>query len=928
MKNPLTNPRSQAAIAFLARHSAIIALALFAAVGASVFDDYGVSVDVDWQRGIGIASFDYILGDEDALIEGHHDRYYGVAFELPLIAVERALGLEDSRDIFLVRHLITHLFFLAGGFFCWLLTYRLFGSRLVALLAMLLFLLHPRIYAHSFFNSKDLPFLSMFIIALYLTHRAFRRDSVWAFALCGVGVGLLVNLRIMGIMLFPAVFGMLALDTFYTIKRFYDVKLGESGQEAKPAVGNSSRRDRRRSRLQRRRAARAPQTAASAIRRALANAGAFVAAFAIALYASWPLLWREPLGILEGLATLSQHPTHNASLFRGELVRWPNIPWEYIPTWALITTPPVALALAALGTAYLARLCAADWRGALANSPARFGLLAAACLILPVAAAILLNSNLYNGWRHMYFLYAPLCVLAAFGLRWLAALPKPRLRTAAYALAALGIAVAAVEMVRLHPHQNEYFSPLISKSGIADRYEMDYWNVSYRQAFETLAEMEPNGRVAVTTPFDLARLRRNIAILPDEDDRGRFFFATEFPSFRIVDEDVGDAAVWKREVYGAPIVSLIDARAETEAAFRASLDAAASAPIVASGGGFDIYRDGGKLTYVKENCAERDTRGRFSLSVLPADRADLGDKTHERNTYNFDFEVYGAILDGNCVIIQNLPDYPISHIETGQWIPGAGSGLWRVHIPFEGHAERYADALASLSGAPAASGGGFDIYRDGATLTYVKEGCGEQDARGRFSLAVFPADPTDLPQGERDAGAENQTMNFDLWSYGAIFDGKCVIVRRLPDYPISHVRTGQWIPGASALWSAIIRFDGFHERYKRALSNLSGDPAIRSDFDVYLQDRTLTYVKTPCAEPDARGRFALSVFPINPSDLQDPTRDRNILNFDFHDHGAIFEGKCVIIRDLPDYPISHVETGQWIPGANAALWRVRIIVGE
>ena len=205
---------------FLARHSAIIALAVFAIVGVGVFDDYSVTKDENWQRDIGIASFDYILGDADALLsEDDHNRYYGVAFEVPLIAVERVLGLEDSRDIYLSRRVIAHIFFLAGGFFCWLLAYRLFGSRFVALLAMLIFLLHPRIYAHSFFNSKDVPFLSMFMISLYLIHRAFRRDTIWAFALCGICVGLLANIRIMGVMLIPAVLGMLALDAFYTMKR-------------------------------------------------------------------------------------------------------------------------------------------------------------------------------------------------------------------------------------------------------------------------------------------------------------------------------------------------------------------------------------------------------------------------------------------------------------------------------------------------------------------------------------------------------------------------------------------------------------------------------------------------------------------------------------------------------------------------------------
>ena len=921
MRNPLGS-RSQAAARFLARHSAVIvALALFAAVGIAVFDDYGITSDEGLQRKIGYASLDYILGNEDApLDEDEHDRFYGVAFEIPLILVERALGLEDSRDIFLSRHLTTHLFFLAGGFFAWMLTYRLFGSRLAALLAMLLFLLHPRIYAHSFFNTKDLPFLSMFMIALYLTHRAFRRDSAWAFALCGAGVGLLANIRVMGLILLPAVLGMLALDAFFAAKRFYAAKIGESGREAERAGGNSSRRDRRRSRLRRRRAARAPEIAASAIRRALANAAAFVAAFAISLYAAWPLLWREPLGIAEGLATLSQHPNHVATLFRGEWVRWPNIPWDFIPTWILITTPPVALILAAIGIACIARLCAVRWRDIFENSTARFGLLTAACVILPIAAAILLNSNVYNDWRHMYYLYAPLCVLAAFGLSGLAALPKPRLRTAACALAALGIAVVAVQMVRLHPMQKEYFGPLVNRNELDTRWQTRYWNdVLHKEALETMLELQPDGII-------FANKTHVKPILP-EKDRLRLIPNPNFPSFSIIDGDAGEDAVWKREANGLVIVSLIDSRDDAEAAFSASLDMAASAP-VASGGGFDIYRDGGKLTYVKENCAESDTLGRFALSVFPANRADLDDKTRDRNTLNFDFERYGARRDGECIIIRNLPDYPISHIETGQWIPGENA-LWRVSIPLEGHAERYANALASISGAPAASGGGFDIYREGDTLTYVKEGCGEEDARGRFSLAVFPADPNDLPQDARDAGAEYETMNFDLWSYGAIFDGKCVIVRRLPSYPISHVQTGQWIPGSSNLWGARIRFDGFHERYSRALSDLSGDDlAIRSDFAVYLKDRALTYVKSPCAEHDARGRFALSIFPIDPADLDDAARDRNILNFDFHDYGAIFDGKCVIIRDLPAYPINHVETGQWIPGANSVLWRVRIIIGE
>ena len=762
MKAPIDSLSTLAA--FLARHSAIIALALFAVVGVAVLDDYGFASDERWNRNNGVASFDYILGDEDAL-QDDVNGLYGVAFELPLIAVERVLGLEDSRDIHLSRHLLTHAFFLAGGFFAWLLAYRLFGSRLVALLAMLIFLLHPRIYAHSFFNSKDVPFLSMFAIALYLTHRAFRRDTVWAFALCGAGVGLLVNIRIMGVILIPAVLGMLAMDVFYAMKLW-----GRDG-----------------------------------VKHILFNTCAFSTICATTLYAAWPALWRDPLFITEAFGTLYRHPAHFATLFRGEFVQWPNIPWDFIPTWMLTTTPPVALLLAAVGIAHLARLCAADWRGALANSTARFGLLAAACLTLPVAAVIALNSNVYNDWRQMYFLYAPICVLAAFGIRGLASLPKPRLRGAALALAAVGIAAAAIPTVSLHPYQNEYFNFLVNKSGIADRWEMNYWRASYKEALETLLEMQPSGRVAIAAA-EQWRVRWNMEIIPP-DERRRLDINPRFPSFRLVPGDGGDGAVWTREVYGVPIVSLVDARAETKTAFQDIYAAARASEPVASGGGFDVYADGGRIIYVKDGCGEEDARSRFPLFAFPVEQSDLPAPMRDAGFEyapldDSDFLRHGAIYDGKCVIVRDLPNFRISHVETGQFTPGE-SRLWSAQIPLAGYRERYERALSRLSGEPAARSG-FDIWLDGNELTYVKENCDDADTRGRFFLSIFPADLDDLPQSARDAGREHESLNFDFARYGALLGGKCVIIRRLPDYAISRIETGQWLPGEGELWRAAV----------------------------------------------------------------------------------------------------------------------------
>ena len=879
---------------FLARRAHLIALALFAAVGLAVFDDYGTTFDDSGHRMAGHASFNYVAGNADDLTgyRAWSDKYYGVAFELPLVAFERLLRLEDPRAIYLSRHLLTHLLFLVGGFFAWLLAYRMFGNRLAALFAMAVFLLHPRIYAHSFFNTKDPPFFSMFMVSLYLVHRAFRRDTVGAFALCGAGAALLMNIRIMGVMLFPAVLGMLALDAFRAARR---------GDGAKPI---------------------------------LANAAAFIAAFIAALYASWPLLWREPLAWIDAFQVLGVHPDYVASMFRGELIRWPDIPWDFVPTWILITTPPVVLALAALGAASVGWLCAARPRAALENSTARFGLLMVACLVLPVAGVVALNSNLYNDWRQMYFLYAPMSVLAAFGLRALASLPKPSVRAGAFALVALGGAVVVVQMVSLHPYQNVYFSPLMGRDGIAGRWAMDYLNTSHREALETLLEMQPTGRIAASTPFAYL-LTRHLVLIP-ADERRRLYIGAKYPSFRVVSRDGGERSVWQRSAYGVPMVSILDLRAESEAAFERDYAAALASEPAATAGGFDIRRVGDSLTYIKEDCGEGDTIGTFSLRVFPSRHRDLPAASREGGLdyelSRFDFFRYGAVFGGRCLISAPLPDYPIHALETDKSGEGGERPLWRASIPLAESLDDYAAALAALPPEPTASAGGFAIYADadGESLAYVKRGCSGADARARFFLSAFPADLSDLPQSAREAGLKHEPLNFEFHRYGARVGGDCVIVRRLPGYPIIRAETGQWTPGEGELWSAEVSPPAYWERYMESLASAPPD-ASGGGFGIWLNGGRLTYVKRGCDEDDVRRRFFLSAFPADPSDLPQSAREagweHEPLNFDFRDYGVVVDGDCAIVRDLPGYPLSAIETGQWTPN-EGELWRARMEAGE
>ena len=350
---------------------ALAMCALFAVAGVAALDDRGVGLDEDGHRGYTIAVARYTLGvSEDLPLP--HNRYYGAVFDMPLFLLERALGLQDSRHIYLTRHLIMHMFFIAGGFACGMLACRTLGSRWVALFAMLMFLLHPRLYAQSFFNVKDVPFTVMLIIALYLTRRAFRKGALGAFLLCGIGVGLAINLRPFALLLPPMILAMRGL-----------------------CLWQASREERK---------------------HILASIGIFAAAAAAIIYIIQPYYWENPLRFIEGVRVVSQHPTLAPNLFMGEIYRADVVPWNYIPVWFAITAPPIALALGAIGCAAVCLQAITRPLAALSDRETRFRVLLLGCFALPIVAVIALQSNIYSGWRHMYFLWAPFCLLAAVGL--------------------------------------------------------------------------------------------------------------------------------------------------------------------------------------------------------------------------------------------------------------------------------------------------------------------------------------------------------------------------------------------------------------------------------------------------------------------------------------------------------------------------------
>ena len=211
----------------------------------------------------------------------------------------------------------------------------------------------------------------------------------------------------------------------------------------------------------------------------------------------------------------------------------------------------------------------------------------------------------------------------------------------------------------------------------------------------------------------------------------------------------------------------------------------------------------------------------------------------------------------------------------------------------------------------------FDVYRDERALHYVKTPCSDEDMKTKFFLHIFPADEKHL------------LPHYLRWGYDEYvllrFDGKCMASIALPHYDIARIETGPFSPGQSKKRTD---YPGVLKAYRQAYQRVvSGEPMARSTFDVYLDERVLYYVKTPCSDADIKAKFFLHIFPNDKEELADHRwlweYDNN--DFSFFQQGLRFDDKCMASSALPHYDIARIETGQFYRGKR---WKAQIFFHE
>ncbi len=209
----------------------------------------------------------------------------------------------------------------------------------------------------------------------------------------------------------------------------------------------------------------------------------------------------------------------------------------------------------------------------------------------------------------------------------------------------------------------------------------------------------------------------------------------------------------------------------------------------------------------------------------------------------------------------------------------------------------------------------FDVYFDDRTVYYLKEPCDGADTPTRFFLHVHPIDENDLPDDRRQYGFDN--LDFYFEERGLLFGDKCLENVVLPQYDISKINTGR----VGQAWGAVHYFHP-PKLILESQSITSNEPVARSEFDVYATEGKLYYLKEPCERADTDARFFLHVVPEAVDDLPSDRRQHGFdnLDFAFGERGVLFDDRCLVSVDLPQYGIARITTGQF-DGAGR-IWEV------
>jgi len=345
---------------------------------------YGINLDEPIYKGFAEIDFNLIkkkIYDNSVsfteffkLIENSSLKHSTIFYTLVLL-ICNTLNITEPLYIYKIASLLNFSIFIFSCFFFFKTIKLRFNNSLFPYLSVLIIFFSPRIFSETFYNNRDIFFLSLNLINLYLLQRVFYKISFLNIFLLSLSLALCINVRVFGIinLLLSVILIFLEYDKkIKTISNiFYILTL--------------------------------------------------ISLTSLFLTIITPYLWSNPFEnfvkyYFTHLKILSNYKITNN--FLGDYYSSVNSPWYYYIIWIIFTNPLFFLLLGISGILFQCKLFLSNLLKLKKNDNIwknKIQLFDAYVLLFLFFILIILSKSpsKYDGWRHVYFIY-PFIILNIF----------------------------------------------------------------------------------------------------------------------------------------------------------------------------------------------------------------------------------------------------------------------------------------------------------------------------------------------------------------------------------------------------------------------------------------------------------------------------------------------------------------------------------
>ena len=469
-------------------------------LGLNLFKDYGIYTDDLFNRNNALFWYDYVksitlepgssfsINLETLIKQNIKDEIEIINTSTIPSLQPTALGIfceffidlfniDGSKNIFQFRHLFIFIIYFVGLCFFYKLINKRFKSYLFSFIGVLFLFLTPRFFAESFYNSKDIFFLSLTIINMYTGINFLKKPNFKNTLSFSLSSSLALDTRIMAFLSVSLIIGFFFLKSLRS-----NVYLKNNLKFLFFFI--------------------------------------FFTFFLVILF--WPYLWVNPVNnFLFAVSELSSAAFLVINLYLGKFILSTNVPSHYHIVWIVITTPLIVITLFLYGAFLLLRRIFIRlfnlndnlndlWRG----DNEMFDIYYFMMILLSILMVMYKGLG-YTGWRHLYFIYPSIIMISLYAFYHLHYIIKSNtFRAITYLFIVVNLTYLAYWNYNFHPNQYVYFNPMFKKN-FHNNFDMDYWGLSNKSSIEYIINNN-NYPVTIGTK-SFASLERSSLILKDEE---------------------------------------------------------------------------------------------------------------------------------------------------------------------------------------------------------------------------------------------------------------------------------------------------------------------------------------------------------------------------------------------------------------------------